>query len=582
MEIKLDKNIRLQDDFNKCVNGEWLDSNQIPDDYTTWGTFTELMEENYQKIETLIEDLQPTNIEEQQIKMMWKSADSTPNIEQDFIDKIKYFYHQLEEVKTIPQLLKLTAQLNTYNIDSFFSFYSGPDSKQSNISIANIHSNGINLPDRDYYLDKENKEILSNYSKFITNMNSILMEKNIELGENITSIIIAIETELAQNKWSKVEARDRDNTYNKLTLLELNNLSKIINWKQYLKELGIDKLQPMENEKYYIIDNLRYITNLDNLFGRFSLSDIKIYVKWCIVLHFSSYLPYKLGDEYFDFYGRKLSGQQKPKPYWKRKISWCNNLIGEQIGKLYVKQYFPATSKDKVKEMVKTIIESFKEILSNVDWMGEETKKKALVKLSKFNVKMGYPDKWRDYSDLEIGESLIENLLNIGKNEWEYELNQMFQPVDKDKWEMHPQEINAYFYPEMNEIEFMEGWSMSTFGDTKNFEGTSFKPNHSYQIFGTNINSLLDNKTLNFPNYIKIDVDGIEHKILKGADNHLKNENLRSLSVELNENYKEQYSSVNSIMVENNFNIRQKKQGKITKSREFLKTYNFVFEKIKN
>ena len=162
MEINLDKNIRLQDDFNKCVNGKWLDSNQIPEDYTIWGTFTELMEDNYQKIETLIEDLQPTNIEEEQIKMMWKSADTIQNIETDFIDKMEYYDKQLEEVKTIPQLLKLMAQLNTYNIDSFFSFYSGPDSKQSNISIANIHSNGINLPDRDYYLDKENEGILSN------------------------------------------------------------------------------------------------------------------------------------------------------------------------------------------------------------------------------------------------------------------------------------------------------------------------------------------------------------------------------------------------------------------------------------
>lgn len=453
MEINLDKNVRLEDDFNKSVNGKWLDNNQIPEDYTIWGTFTELMEENYKKIETLIEELVPTTIEENQIIKLWKSADTIPNIEEDFIEKMKYFNNKIDDVNTIPQLLKLMAYLNTYNIDSFFSFYSGPDSKQSNISIPNIHSNGINLPDRDYYLDKENQEILSNYSKFITNMNSILMEKNIGLGENITSKIIEIETELAKSKWSKVEARDRDTTYNKLTLLELNNLTKKMNWKKYLTELGIEKLSTMDN-KYYIIDNPKYISNLDNLFSKFPLDDIKIYLKWCVVLHFSSYLPNKLGNEYFDFYGRKLSGQQKPKPYWKRKISWCNKLIGEQIGKIYVKRYFPPSSKDKVKEMVETIIESFKERLSNVDWMEKETKKKALVKLSKFNVKMGYPDKWRDYSDLEIGNSLIENLLNIGKNEWEYELKAMYQPVDKDKWEMHPQEINAYFYPEMNEIVF--------------------------------------------------------------------------------------------------------------------------------
>ena len=454
MKIDLDTNVRLEDDFNKCVNGKWLDSNQIPDDYTTWGTFTELMEENYKKLETLIEELVPTTIEESQIITLWKSADNIQNIEGDFIKKMEYYFNQIDEVKTIPQLFKLIAQLSTYNIDSFFSIYSGPDSKQSNISIPHIHSNGINLPDRDYYLDKENEEILSNYSKFITNMNSILMEKNIGLGENITETIIEIETELATSKMSKVEARNSDNTYNKLSLEELNKLTKKMNWKQYLTILGIDKLSSMEGDKYYIIDNPRYISNLDNLFSKFSLSNIKIYLKWCVVLHFSSYLPNKLGDEYFDFYGRKLSGQQKPKPYWKRKISWCNNLIGEQIGKIYVKRYFPPSSKDKVKEMVKTIIKSFEERLSNVDWMGKETKKKALVKLSKFNVKMGYPDKWRDYSNLEIGESLIENLLNIGKNEWEYELKAMYQPVDKDKWEMHPQVINAYFYPEMNEIVF--------------------------------------------------------------------------------------------------------------------------------
>jgi FkbM family methyltransferase len=173
-------------------------------------------------------------------------------------------------------------------------------------------------------------------------------------------------------------------------------------------------------------------------------------------------------------------------------------------------------------------------------------------------------------------EPSVNNLRILSRNIYKNNL------LDKIKIFQLPLSEKENIFSEMNEIEFMEGWSMSTFGDTKNFEGTSFKPNHSYQIFGTNINSLLDNKTLNFPNYIKIDVDGIEHKILKGADNHLKNENLRSLSVELNENYKEQFSSVNSIMVENNFNIRQKKQGKITKSREFLKTYNFVFEKIKN
>ena len=227
MEINLDKNVRLEDDFNKSVNGKWLDNNQIPEDYTIWGTFTELMEENYKKIETLIEELVPTTIEENQIINLWKSADTIHNIEEDFIQKMEYFNNQIDDVNTIPQLLKLMAYLNTYNIDSFFSFYSGPDSKQSNISIPNIHSNGINLPDRDYYLNKENQEILSNYSKFITNMNSILMEKNIGLGENITPKIIEIETELAKSKWSKVEARDRDTTYNKLTLLELNNLKLI-------------------------------------------------------------------------------------------------------------------------------------------------------------------------------------------------------------------------------------------------------------------------------------------------------------------------------------------------------------------
>lgn len=454
MEINLDKNVRLEDDFNKCVNGKWLDSNQIPDDYTIWGTFTELMEENYQKLKILIEDLVPTTIEENQIITLWKSADNIWNIERNFIKKMDYFNNLIDKVNTIPQLLKIMANLNTHNIDSFFSFYSGPDSKQSNISIPHIHSNGINLPDRDYYLNKENQEILSNYSKFITKMNIILMEQNIGLGEeNIAEKIIEIETELAKNKWSKVEARNSDNTYNKLTLLELNSLTKKINWKQYLKELGIETLTTVDN-KYYIIDNLKYITCLDNLFTQFPLSYLKIYLKWCIIMSFGKFLPYKLGDEYFDFFGRKLSGQEIPKPYWKRKINWCNNLIGEQIGKLYVKKYFPPSSKDKVNQMVLNIIESFKERLSKVDWMEEETKKKGLVKLSKFNVKMGYPDKWRDYSNLEIGESFIENLLNIGKNDWEYELTEMYKEVDKDKWEMCPQEINAYFYPEMNEIVF--------------------------------------------------------------------------------------------------------------------------------
>lgn len=454
MEIKLDKNVRLEDDFNKYVNGEWLDSNEIPEDYTIWGTFTELMEENYQKMRTLIEDLVATTKEERQIVNLWKSADNIWNIERDFIQKMTYFNNRIDEVNTIPQLLKIMAYLNRYNIDSFFSFYSGPDSKQSNISIPHIHSNGINLPDRDYYLEKENGEIISNYSKFITKFNDILTDNKIGLGEDIAEKIIEIETELAKNKWSRVQARDSDKTYNKVSLVELNNLSKKINWKQYLKELGIEKLKWQENEKYYIIDNPNYITNLDNLLTKTPLSNIKIYLKWCIVLHFGTYLPYKLGNEYFDFFGRKLSGQQTPKPYWKRKINWCNRLIGEQIGKIYVKQYFPPSCKEKVKEMVDNIITSFKERLLKVDWMGKGTKEKALVKLSKFNVKMGYPDKWRDYSKLEIGESFIENLLNIGENEWEYQLNEMYQEVDKDKWEMHPQEINAYFYPEMNEIVF--------------------------------------------------------------------------------------------------------------------------------
>ena len=469
--------MRAQDDFNLYSNGKWLKEEKIPDEYSTWGTFTELLEENNNNVRKVIETIsQKTKYSdsiEQKIGDFWKSANNKSFILQEYIPIIKNYYHEIDNCNTKLDIVKCMAQLQKENMTTLFSIFSGPDSKNSNWCIGHIYSSGINLPDRDYYLKKENKTILLEYSKFIENINQILISDGIGMSGkqelDISKHIIDLETKLAKNKLSRVEMRDSEKTYNKYQYSDLIGLNGKFNWNIYLKELHLD------NQPYFIVDNPIYLQKIGSILYSTKLDIWKLYLKWTVILHFSKYIPNKLNDLYFKFFGTTLSGQKKQKTYWKKIVQWSNHYIGELVGQKYIEQYFSKESKEKILDLVSNIKNSFKNRLLNVDWMEDETKKKALEKLSKFNVKMGYPDKWIDYSSLEINsKSLLLNIINCNKFDILYEINQMNLPVDKHKWEMTPQTINAYFHPEMNEIVFPAGILQPPFFSIKQTDSQNY------------------------------------------------------------------------------------------------------------
>ena len=450
-----DLSVNPSDDFNLFVNGEWLKNNQIPEKYTRWGTFEELHEKNLQKVKDIIEN---STGYYSKLKTYYDSAmnDQRLNTEGDL--PIKIYIESINNCNSKDELWKLLAHLYVKGLAGIFGFFPEADAKNSKIVVPYLSSGGLGLPDRDYYFDDDKEEIRQKYKIFLNNLYKLYYGK-----ENVEKInrVYEIQEKFAEKIFTRVEKRDPDKNYNKMTLNELNK-NYNLDWDTFFNIITLNK-----EIKYVIVDNPLFFSTFVNMWKSIDLEVWKDYLKLKVLISTSYYLSDDYVNLKFNFFSKELSGQKSLKPRWERAISMINTDLGELVGRAYSNIYFKKEAKKKMLDMVNELNNELKNRLINLTWMGEETKKKALLKNKAFTAKIGYPDEWRDYSSLELenSSSLLNNSIKCSEFNHFYEIDRLFKPVDLNRWEMDAHTINAYFHPLKNEIVFPAGILQPPFFD---------------------------------------------------------------------------------------------------------------------
>lgn len=466
----MDLSVKPGEDFYRYVNGTWLKNNPVPPEYSRWGAFSEITKNNDYIIKEILDEsakgTAPQGSNQQKIGDLYFTAMDTVRIENEKFNPLIPYFNKIDAVKSKDDLIKTIAYLQMNGVGNSFGVFAGQDDKNSANVIPNFYQGGITLFDRDYYLkeDDRSKDIRAKYAEHTAKM---FMLTGIDAGtsKNYAERILAFETEWAKNFMPRVSMRNPDSTYHKFTIEEFISMTPNINWKLYFIETAAD---------YSIFDNginvgtPRFFAFLNDKFGQENIiDDWKLYLKWRLITSTADYLSSDFANEDFDFFSRYLSGVQVQQPRWREALGFVNGTMAEALGKLYVDKAFSPEAKQKVNDMVKNILETLKESIAGLDWMSETTKQQAYRKLGTFRVKMGYPDKWKDFSALEINRSnsLLENMLNGRRFNYKRNMNKIGKPVDREEWGMFPHLVNASYNPAKNDITFPAGILQPPFFD---------------------------------------------------------------------------------------------------------------------
>jgi putative endopeptidase len=450
----MDKSIRPQDDFYDYVNGTWMKTAKIPSDKTSWGSFNKLAEDtdnhSMSILNSLLSEKFAPNSEGQKIQDLYGSYMDTAKRDADGINPIKGDLAKIDAIQNLSDFQKYIDEATAKGDNPFYAWGVDADLKDSKMNAVYLGDPSLGLG-RDYYqkTSARNTEVLAEYTKYVANMLGKLGYTN--ASETATKIV-AFENSMAQSLLTNEKLRDSNLQYNPETLPELSTLVKNVNLPSYLRSVGVDS-------KRVIVGELKYYKDLDGFINEKNLPLIKDYMKFNLLSGNAQFLSTDLGDAKFDFYNKYLIGQKEQRPLNKRGYQLINGVLGEAFGKLYVDKYFPAEAKSQMVELIGYLKKSFAMHINKVAWMSSTTKEKALEKLNKFTVKVAYPDKWKDYSKLEIkseaiGGSLYSNLENVGAWQYQRNLDKIGKPVDKSVWGMTPQTVNAYYNPVNNEIVF--------------------------------------------------------------------------------------------------------------------------------
>ncbi len=453
-----DKSVRPQDDFFRYVNGAWLASAEIPADRSVWGSFHWLRVQSELRVKSIIDELaegaHAPGTNAQKIGDLYRSFMNEVKIESDGAGPIAADLTAVAAIVDYTSFLDVMGNLETRGTSGIFGVGIMPDLMDSNTNVAYIGQSGLSLPDEAYYREEEFADIRSAFLEHLTAMFTLA---GIDGGPGKAQTVLALETQIASHHWDNVRTRDMQAIYNRHTFAELLELSPAIDWKRWLAAARI----PESALAIVIVAEPSFFTGVGKMLGQISkdphdieLDRWKTWLQWQIITSASPYLSTPFSAENFNFYGRTLSGTPEQKVRWKRAVSVTEGALGEAIGEIFVAKFFPEESKAKMDALVDNLTEAYHQSISSLDWMSPETKAAALVKLSKFGRKIGYPDKWRDYSKLTIGTELIANLNAISSFEHDYEISKIGKPVDKTEWHMTPQTVNAYYTPLGNEIVF--------------------------------------------------------------------------------------------------------------------------------
>ncbi|MYM69331.1 M13 family peptidase [Pseudoduganella sp. FT55W] len=450
----IDNSVRPQDNFFLNLNGKWLANTEIPSDKSSWGSFEKLDDDTKPQLRAIIEaaaadpNKQP-GTDAQRIGDFFASYMDEAKLEQLRLTPLKADFDRVAALTDKKQIPALIAHFNRYYIAPY-AFTIHQDNKDSTKYVADIVQEGLSLPDRDYYLKKSDKKMADALAKFELHVAKMLgMAGNANPAADAKAIV-ALETELAKVQWTQVQLRDPIKAYNKVPLDQLSKLAPGYDWTTWLNDTGI-----AGKVDYVIVSQPSYITGFNKVLNKVPLATWKVYFQWHVLHGNAAYLSKDFAEENFAFYGKVLSGVNEQEPRWKRAVNFTDSALGEALGKLYVEQHFPAERKARMEELVKNLLIAFGQSIETLDWMGPETKKQAQAKLAKFTIKIGYPNKWRDYSSLVVvKDDLVGNRMRSRAFEYAKEVNKLGKPIDRDEWGMTPQTVNAYYNPELNEIVF--------------------------------------------------------------------------------------------------------------------------------
>ncbi len=474
----MDKNVKPGDDFFRYVNGAWYDKTEIPADKTRWGSFDELRFNTDKDVLAILKEAVSKNLEAKSDQgkavNVYKTYMDTITRNKRGIKPLQPYLAKINAIRNVQDLNKLITELTPEGGIGFYSAGIGPDAKDSNKNVVYISLGSLGLPDRDYYIsdDKDSKEKREKYVLHVTRMLQFLGEKP-ELAKQNAEKILALEIEMARPRLDRVQRRDRRNTYNPMSVADLQKLTPSVNWDAYLQGIGLGKIEQV------IVSQPKYMEALETIFKANKIEDWKAYLRWILLDESSNELTTEIEKANWDFYSKTLQGALKQRPREERALQVVNATVGEALGKLYVEKKFPAEAKAKAKAMIENVFLAFENRINKLPWMTPETRKGAIDKLRKSTIKIGYPDKWKDYSKLEIvakeaGGNYFENMKNVAKWAYQEDIEKLNKPVDKTEWGMSPQTVNAYFNPTYNEIVFPAAILQPPFYDYKADEAVNY------------------------------------------------------------------------------------------------------------
>ncbi len=448
----LDTTAVAQNDFYQYACGGWMKNNPLPNEYSRFGSFDKLGLSNLEQVNGLIADIAAKQHKmgsiPQKIGDVYNLSMDTARRNREGITPVLPVLQEIDNVTDKAQWSEVLGKAMDYGL---WAMYVDADAMNSSMNILNEYQAGFALSQKDYYIDEDEhtKHIRAEYLKHVEKMFELYGQAS---AAEKAATVLRLETRLAKAAFSNVELRDPITNYNKMSVEELQKLVPEVDWEVYFAGLNIapDSLS---------VGQVRHLQEAGKMLAEESLEDMKTLFTWQVIDGSADFLTEEIFMQNFEFYGRILSGRQEPTPLWKRAVAMVNGTLGEAVGQMYVEKYFPEENKERMIGLVKNLQVALGERIQALEWMSDETKEKAMEKLSTFTVKIGYPDKWRDYTALEIDPELTyyANIQRAAKFEQDYSLSFLGKPVDKDKWFMTPQTVNAYYNPATNEICFPAG-----------------------------------------------------------------------------------------------------------------------------
>ena len=450
----MDTTVAAGTDFYEYACGGWIKNNPLKPEYARFGTFDQLLENNQEQLRVLIEELSATPHEAGSVAgkigaLYAMGLDST-KLNADGVAPVKEELAAINALATKSDVSKMVATLHKEGMAPFFALFVGADEKNSAMNIVQLYQAGIGMGDRDYYLleDEGSAKMRDAYRAYINKLFT-LAGSSPEQADAAVDAVMKIEKAIAEISYGREDLRDSQKNYNKLAYEDFKQIESPLDWDVYFESMGLAGLKELDAKQ------INFYKDMSEALRNTTVDEQKYYLAFNLLSAAAPYLSDEFVDADFEFYGKVMSGKQEQQPRWKRSLNTVNGALGEAVGEMYVEKYFPASSKEKMLTLVGNLQTALSERINGLEWMSDTTKAKAQEKLAAFTVKIGYPDKWRDYSGLEIkDDSYWANVRRSNIFDMAYQLADVDKPVDKSRWHMNPQTVNAYYNPTTNEICF--------------------------------------------------------------------------------------------------------------------------------